>query len=159
MTGATRDHRLEYSQLFLPAFVPLLSHRDKSVQSQACLALVENLARRSCDLPIYIATGIVAKFVSLLKDPQVAQSTQALQLMRSVINSGNFSYMRYIVDQGVVQPLCALTRCTTNKTLATDAEYLCAGLSRQSAGDCDLHDVVTRQLNEGCYINSKVVIT
>lgn len=147
ISTADREQQNVFSQYFLPAFLPLLSHRNGNIRATLCSVLVVTISAHKVEIPTFIASGIVTKFVSFLKNPELAVITRALELVRAILSARSTEYTEYLIEQGTLPMVCALTRCA-NVELAKEAMYVASGFLRESKGSCRLHEVVMRQLVE-----------
>jgi len=92
----------------LPALVTLLTHSKKSLRKEAAWT-ISNITAGTCDqIEAVLRAGVVRELVNLLKTAEFDIQKEAAWAISNATSGGKEAHIMYLMEQGVLPPLCDL---------------------------------------------------
>jgi len=92
----------------LPALVNLLSHPKKSLRKEAAWTISNITAGTGEQIEAVLKTGLVRELVNMLRTAEFEIQREAAWAISNATSGGKEAHIVYLVEQGVLPPLCEL---------------------------------------------------
>lgn len=144
---STSQTQLILSYNVLPCLLTLLNHQDKNIRMDLCQVISNIIANDQ--IQAVIDAGIFPKLFELLKAPNVDIQEEAAYTICDTILHGNPSQVWYLIDEGVIPPLCNLLLPVNNIDLV---EIVLEGLEKMLNKDynVDQLEIIVKEICNHC---------
>lgn len=116
----------------LPAVLALQTHRNRSIRTNASIALVDISTTDQQYIRVFIDLGIMDRFIAYLRNPGLTAERRALLIVRNVIWTKKREHVQYLLERGVLPLVCSNLR-SVHRTVVDDALQVCAALLKWSS--------------------------
>lgn len=95
----------------------LLDHQNTSICEQACFAISKITAGSTDQIELVIRANIIPSIVSVFRSNGYYVNAMAAWVLSNAARGGTDAQIRYLVNQGAIQPLCTFLGCSVLRLL------------------------------------------
>jgi hypothetical protein len=121
VTGDDSQTQMVLNCHALPALLRLLGSEKETIRKEVCWTLSNITAGTSEQIQAVIDANIIPSLVHLLATAEFKTKKEACWAIANATSgaSSNLAQMRYLVNQGVIKPLCDLLNCMDARVIQT----------------------------------------
>jgi importin subunit alpha-1 len=108
----------------LPCLLALLVNPKKSIRKEACWTISNITAGNPDQIELVINANIIPPLISILKNEEFDIQKEAAWAISNATSGGTEAQIRYLANQGAIQPLCELLTCPDAKIIMVAMEGL-----------------------------------
>lgn len=108
----------------LGAIPSLLSHSKRSIRKEACWTISNVTAGNADHLDAVIKSNIVPNLIQLLQSGEFDVKKEACWALSNATSSGRPDHLKYLIDKGLVAPLCEMFNSPDSKIILVALEAL-----------------------------------
>lgn len=106
----------------LPCLLALLSNPKKGIRKEACWTISNITAGNHEQIQAVIDANIIPPLVLILKTAEFDIQKEAAWALSNATSGGTDDQIRYLVNQGVIPPMCELFKCPDPKIVLVAME-------------------------------------
>ncbi|XP_076910953.1 importin subunit alpha-like isoform X2 [Bidens hawaiensis] len=115
------QHIIEHGAL--PFLLSFLTHNHKkSIKKEACWTISNITAGNKEQIQAVIEAGLIAPLVFLLRTAEFDIKKEAAWAISNATSGGTNEQIKYMVDQGCIEPLCDLLMCADPRIVVISLE-------------------------------------
>jgi len=108
----------------LQKLLALLENKHDAIRREACWAISNITAGPVEHIDAVISANMIPILIRMLKTEKFEIQKESAWALSNITSSGNEQQIKYLVNQGVISPLCDLLRCNSTKTILVVLEGL-----------------------------------
>lgn len=122
VTGTDVQTQTVINMGVLASTLPLLSHPKRGIRKEACWLLSNITAGTQPQIQAVIDANLVPSLVHLLRDEGFDVKKEAAWALSNATSGGSDEQIKYLVGQGVIQPLVTLFSCHDSRVVMVALE-------------------------------------
>jgi len=122
VTGTDRQTQTTIEHGVIPRLLGLLSHPKRVVRKEACWSLSNITAGSIEQIEQCISANVLPRMIQVLATDEFNVRKEATWALCNVTNHGKNKHIRYLVDNGLLPPLCEMLNCSDPKIIQVAME-------------------------------------
>lgn len=122
VTGDDLQTQVVLQSSALPCLLSMLVDTKKAIRKEACWTISNITAGNAQQIQAVIDANIIPPLVNILRNAQFDVQKEAAWAISNATSGGDDEQTRYLVNQGVLPPLCELFKCSDPKMIMVAME-------------------------------------
>jgi len=122
VTGDDTQTQMVLNCAALPCLLALLVNPKKGIRKEACWTISNITAGNPSQIQAVIEANIISPLVQILKNSEFDIQKEAAWAISNATSGGNDEQISFLVNEGVIPPLCNLFSCTDPKMVMVAME-------------------------------------